>query len=202
MWKRNYAIVGIIILLSACFLGCTATMKADTRLEQKNYRGAIELYREYLTQNPGDFRVRSKLGFACFKAGILDNAAAEFESALRMKPGDPFPTLYLGVTCLKQKKLSQAMAIWENYKDSERPLVEKEIRRQLALLRAARDKDRAFKKAEQISTPDGSKKSAAQQLAIQMDESARKVEDAWEEAKSTAMTVEDDGGDGDGGGDG
>lgn len=200
MQKRNYAIVGIIILLSVCLLGCTAAMKADTRLEQKNYRGAIELYSEDLTQNPGDFRVRSKLGFAYFRAGMLDNAAAEFESALRMKPGDPFPTLYLGVTCLKQKKLSQAMAIWKNYKDSERPLVEKEIRRQLTLLRAASDKDRAFKKAGQISAPDSSKENAAQQLAIQMDDSIRKVEAAWEEAISAAIPVEDDGGDGDGDG--
>lgn len=200
MQKRNCAIVGIIIFLSVCLLGCTAAMKADSRLGQKNYRDAIELYREYLTQNPSDFRVRSKLGFAYFKAGMLDNAAAEFESGLRMKPDDPFPTVYLGVTYLKQKKLSQAMTIWKNYKDSEKPLVEKEIGRQLALLRAARDKDRAFKKAEQISTPDGSKKSAAQQLAIQMDESVRKVEIVWEEAKSAATAVEDGGGDGEGGG--
>ncbi len=200
MQKRNYAIVGIIILLLACLPGCTATMRADTRLEQKNYRSAIELYSEDLTQNPGDFRVRSKLGFAYFKAGMLDNAAAEFESALRMKPGYPFPTLYLGVTCLKQKKLSQAMAIWKNYKDSKRPLVEKEIRRQLTLLRTARDKDRAFKKAGQISAPNSSKKNAAQQLAIQMDESIRKIEAAWEKAKSAAPTVEDNGGDGDGDG--
>ena len=202
MWKRNYAIAGIIILLSAGLLSCTAAMKADVRLGQKNYRGAIELYGEYLTQNPGDFRVRSKLGFACFKASMLDSAAAEFESALRMKPGDPFPTLYLGVTYLKQKKLSQAMAIWENYKDRERPLVEKEIRRQLALLRAARDKDRAFKKAGHISTPDSSKESAAQQFAIQMDESVRKVEAVWEKANSAATAVEDGGGDGDGDGGG
>jgi len=200
MQKRNYVIVGIIILLSICLPGCTTTMKADTRLEQKNYRGAIELYREYLTQNPSDFRVRSKLGFAYFKAGMLDNAAAEFESALRMKPGDPFPTLYLGATRLKQKRLSQAIAIWKNYKDSERPLVEKEIGRQLTLLRVARDKDRAFKKAGQISTPDSSKESAAQQLTIQMDASIRKVEAAWEKAKSAAPAMEGDGGDGDGDG--
>ena len=201
MQKRKYAIVGIVILLLACLTGCTTTMKANTRLEQKNYKSAIELYREYLTQNTGDFRARSKLGFAYFKAGMLDNAAAEFESALRMKPGDPFPTLYLGATRLKQKKLSQVMTIWKDYKDSERPLVEKEIRQQLTLLSSARDKDRAFKKDGQISTPDSSKKNTAQQLAIQMDESIRKVEAAWEKAKSTAMTVENEGG-GDGGGDG
>ena len=200
MWKRNYAIVEIIILLSACLLGCTVAMKADIRLEHKNYRGAIELYNEYLTQNPGDFRVRSKLGLAYFRAGMLDNAAAEFESALRIKPGDPFPTLYLGVTYLKQKKLIHAMAIWENYKDSERPLVEKELRRQLTLLRAASDKDRAFKKAGQLSTPDSLKENAVQQLATQMDESIRKVEAAWEETNSAVMPVEDEGGDGDGGG--
>jgi len=200
MQKRNYAIVGMIILLLACLLGCTTTMKANSLLEQKNYRGAIELYREYLTQNPGDFRVRSKLGFACFKASMLDNAAEEFESALRMKPGDPFSTLYLGATCLKQKKLSQAMAIWENYKDSERPLVEKEIRQQLALLRVAWDKDRAFKKAEQISTSYKSTKPAAKQFAIQMDKSIRKIESAWEKANSAALPMEDEVGDGDGGG--
>ncbi len=202
MWKRNCAIMGIIILLSACLPGCTSTMKADTRLEQKNYRGAIELYREYLTQNPGDFSVRSKLGFACLKAGMLDNAAEELESALKTNPGDPFPDLYLGVTYLKQKELKKAMSVWENYKDKERPLVEREIGRQLALLRAARDKDKPFGKAEQISTSDGSRKSAAQQLAIQIDESIGKVEAVWEKANSAAMAVEEGGGDGNGGGGG
>jgi len=202
MQKRNYAIVGMIILLSACLLGCTTIMKANSRLEQKNYRGAIELYREYLTQNPGDFRVRNKLGFACFKASMLDNAAEEFESALRMKPGDPFSTLYLGVTYLKQKELSKAMTIWENYKDKQRPLVEKEIGRQLALLRAEREKDTPFGKADQLSATDGSKISAPKQLVIQMDESIRKAEAAWREAEEAAMTVTDGGSDGDGEGGG
>ena len=198
MWKR-YRVMGIVILLMACIMGCTGVMKADMRLEQKNYRGAIELYKEYLTQNPGDFSVRSRLGLAYLKANMPDNAAAEFESALRMKPGDPFPTLYLGVTYLKLKELSKAMAIWGNYKDKQRPLVEKEIGRQLVLLRAEREKNTPFGKADQLSATDGSRLSTPKQLAMQMDESIRKAEAAWGEAESAAMAVADGAGDGDGG---
>jgi hypothetical protein len=72
----------------------------------------------------------------------------------------------------------------------------------LALLRTAWDKDRAFRKAEQIATPDSSKESVAQQLVIQMDESIGKAEAAWEEAQSAAMTMVDGEGDGEGSGGG
>ena len=79
-------------------------------------------------------------------------------------------------------------------------MVEKEIRQQLALLRVALDKDRAFKKTEQISTSYRSKKPAAKQFAIRMDKSIRKIEAAWEKANTAALPVEDEVGDGDGGG--
>lgn len=198
MWNR-YRVMGIVILLLTCIMGCTAAMKADMRLEQKNYRGAIELYKEYLAQNPGDFRVRSKLGLAYLRAGMPDNATAEFESALRTNPDDPFPTLYLGMTYLKQKRLDEAITTWETYKDKERPLVEKEVGRQLELLRAERDKETPFGKADQFSATNGSLIAAAKQRAMQMDKSIREIETAWEEAERAAMAVADGGGDGDGG---
>lgn len=189
MRKINYGIVGIIISLLAFLVGCTATMKADRLLEQKNYTGAIELYKQNAIKNPGDFNARSKLGFAYFKAGMLDNAVDEFNSTLKMEPGDPFSTLYLGATYLKRKQLPQAIAIWERYKDSERPEVEKEIGRQVALLLAA-------------SRATGSSESTTQKIVRQMDSSVEKAEAAWYDAEMSAINQAFGGGGGNGGGGG
>jgi len=120
---------------------------------------------------------------------MLDNAIEEFQSALRTTPGDPFSILYLGATYLKQKKLPQAITVWEKYKDSERPQVEEEIGRQLALLRtAARVTD--------------SSESTTQSIARQMDQSVEKAEAAWYDAEMTALSGAGSSGGGGGGGGG
>ncbi|MDD5723252.1 MAG: tetratricopeptide repeat protein [Syntrophales bacterium] len=179
MRKKNYWIIGIIIPLLALFSGCSTFIKADTLLARKDYRGAIELYKEHLVQHPGDSNAKSNLGFAYFKAGMLDNAAEEFQSSLKITPGDPFSTLYLGATYLKQKKLTQAITVWEKYKDSERSQVEKEIERQLALLRTA-------------SSVTESGKFTAQEIAEQMEQSIAKAEAAWYDAEFRALTEDQD----------
>ncbi len=200
--QKKYRVMGFVILLLTCMMGCTAAMKADMRMNQNDYGAAIELYTEHLAQNPGDLRARSRLGLAYLKAGMTDKAASEFESVFGSEPADPFSTLYLGITYLRQKRLDEAITTWEKFRDSERPLVEEEVERQLALLRAVRDKETPFGKADQFSATDDSLIAAAKQRTLQMDESIKKVEAAWEEAEQAALTPGEGQGDGDGGGGG
>ena len=189
--SKQIWIVGIMISLMAFSLGCSAFMKADILMIQDDYRGAIELYQQYLVHHPDDFDAIRNLGFAYFKAGMSDRAVEAFRASLEITPSDPFTILYLGATYLGQKKLSQATEVWEQFEDSGRPQVENEIERQLVLLRAA---SRAI----------GSTSDAKASLVGQMEQATLQVEAAWQKAEVEAATEgggnRNADGDGDGGG--
>lgn len=190
--RQKYLIIVMIIPMLALFPGCSAFMKGDMRLARSDYRGAVELYTTYLAEHPDNVDAKSNLGFAYVKAGMLDDAVDEFQSLLKITPGDPFATLYLGVTYLMQKKLLPAIKVWESFEDKSRPEAEEAIGMELTLLRSV-----AYG-AESSEEPSPA-------VVRQMKESAEKVEAAWHEAElriAVASGGDRSGGDGNDGGGG
>lgn len=160
----------MLISLMALFSGCSPFIKADMLLARNDYRGAIELYAKYLADHPDNMDATGNLGFAYFKAGMWNQAAEAFELTLEGAPRQPFSTLYLGATYLKQRRLMPAVAIWEEYQDMERPEVEREIRQQITLLKAA---------ARGVETG----RLTVQEIATQMKRSVETVEATWYDAE-------------------
>lgn len=206
MTRKDYTIWVALFLGFFWLIGCSMSMKANTQLSKENYKGAITLYKEHLAHNPDDVQARSKLGFSNLKAGRLDEAASEFESTLKAKPGYPFSVLYLGLVYLSQEKFDKAIMTWQGYRNKKKPLVEEEIKRQLTLLLTAHKQREAWKplaKEGRDRTPVSSapclkdmKGFAIQQLVKKMEASINKAEAAQKEADELAEITEVDGGGG------
>ena len=71
------------------------------------------------------------------KTGRLNEAIAEFETTLKNEPGEPFATYYLGLAYLNKEDFEKAIQVWEGYRNMNKPHIEEEIGRQLALLKIA-----------------------------------------------------------------
>ena len=204
MTRKDYAIWVVLFLGLFWLIGCSMSMKANIQLSKENYKGAITLYKEHLAQNPDDVQARSKLGFANLKTGRLDEAASEFESMLKAKPGYPFSVLYLGLVYLSQEKFDNAIMTWQGYRNKEKPLVEEEIKRQLTLLLIAHKQREVLKslakegcdRAPVSSAPclKDMKGFAIQQLVKQTEASINKAEAVQKEADELAEITEGDGG--------
>jgi len=130
---RRFFLLAFILLYS----GCTSYMAGNFQLSNKNYEEAIIDYREEISKNPEHWQARGKLGFAYLKTGQLEEAVNEFTKVLEQEPGDPHATLYLGLAYLNMGEVSQTIAIWKNFSNKSKPLVEQEIKRQLTLLEIA-----------------------------------------------------------------
>ena len=148
MSKRKYIILGVLCLVLVFLFGCgiAGLTKAGLKLNQEKYEEAIPLYKEHLAKNPDFVHARSRLGFAYLKTGRLDEAVTELKAALKLKPGEPYSVLYLGLAYLNKEEFGKAIKVWQGYRNKERPLVEKEIKRQLTLLQIA-ESQRAVKNA-------------------------------------------------------
>jgi tetratricopeptide (TPR) repeat protein len=137
MIRGKEIIVGFLIAGLAFLIGCggvTELTKAEIKLGAKNYNEAISLYKQYLTRNSDSAIGHSKLGFAYLKTGRLDEAVAEFQNALKIEPGEPYSTYYLGLAWLNKENYEKAIETWQGYRNSSKPLLEEEIKRQLTLL--------------------------------------------------------------------
>ncbi len=150
MSKRKQVFLVILSLgmmfLFSCggFRGFIEYNKAGIMLSQKKYEEAIPIYKDFIAKHPDVVDARSRLGFAYLKLGRLDEAITQFETALKMEPGDPYSVLYMGIAYLNKNDFGKAMEIWQGYRNTEQPLVENEIKRQLTLLQIA-ESQRAVK---------------------------------------------------------
>jgi tetratricopeptide (TPR) repeat protein len=136
-------LLGAILLLGCATLELT---KAEIMMSRKKYAESIPILKQYLAKNPDSFQARSRLGFAYLKTGQLDAAIVEFKKSLEIKPGEPYATLYLGMAYLNKEDFDGAIDVWRSYRNTEKPLVEREVKRLTRLIRIA-EAHRAARKA-------------------------------------------------------
>lgn len=72
-------------------------LAAATRQQSANYRDYEFLFRQTLARNPGSSFLHSNLGVILMSTGREAEAAAEFESAVRLTPADPDYHVNLGL---------------------------------------------------------------------------------------------------------
>lgn len=131
---------GFLVTGLVFFLGCAGSAEftqAELKLTTKKYEEAIPLYKGYVAKQPNSVMGHSKLGFVYFKTGRLDEAIAEFQTALKNGPGDPYATYYLGLAWLNKENYEKAIETWQGYRNRSQPLIEAEIKRHLTLLQIA-----------------------------------------------------------------
>lgn len=152
--KINYTQVAFIIVLAA-LSGCSPYMKGTFDIERENYEAAIGNLQEELSKNPNNWRARQGLGLAYLKTGQNDKAIDEFQYILGQEPGittafgyapgnynpqlgqkpkDPFSTYHLGLAYLYNGQRSEAQETWKSYQNSQEPIVENEIHKQLTVV--------------------------------------------------------------------
>jgi len=131
------SVVLILLLISMSGCGEIELIKAEMKMAGEQYTPAIKIYREYLTKNPNSIDARNKLGFAYLKTGLLDDSIEEFETVLRLEPGNCYAILYLGMAYLNKEDPGKAITILQTYRNTEKPLVEAEIKRLLTVVQIA-----------------------------------------------------------------
>lgn len=138
-----------LCLLGAILLSGCATLeltKAEIMVSQKKYAESIPIFKQYLVKNPDSVQARSRLGFVYLKTGQLDAAIAEFKKALKIEPREPYATFYLGMAYLNKEDFDGAIDVWRSYRNTEKRLVEREVKRLIRLIRIA-EAHRAARKA-------------------------------------------------------
>ncbi|MBU1712276.1 MAG: hypothetical protein KKD47_04140 [Proteobacteria bacterium] len=135
----NIILLVTISLLSGCGGGGVST-KAELRRETENNVEAIPYNSGYLAATPDSDKSPSKLGFWYLKTGRVDEAIAEFKTALKKEPGDPFLIYYLGLAYLNKDDFEKAIHVWKSYRNKTHPQVEEEIERHLTLIHIARSR--------------------------------------------------------------
>ncbi len=71
---------------------------AATRVQSENYRDYETLFRATLARNPGSSFLHSNLGVILMSSGREAEAAAHFQEAVRLTPGDPDYRVNLGLS--------------------------------------------------------------------------------------------------------
>jgi len=146
MLKRIFSVLVGLFMIVSFFSGCVTMVESEVLFSKGKYNEVIPIYKKSLVEDPDNIMFRSKLGFAYLKTGRIDEAVSELETVQRIKPGEAYSALYLGMAYLNKGDLSDAIRIWKGYKNDSAPIVEAEIKRQLTLLLIA-DSQRQAKKA-------------------------------------------------------
>jgi len=141
--------INIILLVTVSFLsGCGGggvSTKAELKREAGKSIEAMPYNSGYLAATPDSDKSQSKLGFWYLKTGRVDEAIAEFKTALKKEPGDPFSIYYLGLAYLNKEDFEKAIQVWKGYRNKIHPQVEEEIERHLTLIQIARSRKFAVK---------------------------------------------------------
>lgn len=133
-----------VSLLSGCGGGGVST-KAELKQKTEKNIGAIPFTGGYLAASPDAKKSPSKLGFWYLKTGRIEEAIAEFATALKKEPGDPFSIYYLGLAYLNKEDFEKTIQIWKGYRNKINPQVEEEIERHLTLIQIAQSRKFAAK---------------------------------------------------------
>ena len=99
------------VALSAVLL---TTLAAATRRQSATYSGYETLFRATLVRNPGSGFLHSNLGVIFMSSGRESEAAAEFQTAVRLVPDDPDYRVNLGLALAQLPgRLSEAVAEYQ-----------------------------------------------------------------------------------------
>lgn len=128
MGKRIFMAMGWLALV-AVMGGCGTLGMAGFKMTFGNYDQAIELYQDYLEENPDSVKARNGLGFAYLQTGEIDRSIALFEEALRMEPDNSFSSLRLGQAYVNVGRIDSAIDAWTGFSFQSRENVEEEVHR-------------------------------------------------------------------------
>jgi tetratricopeptide (TPR) repeat protein len=131
---RFPCLVFLIFTLSCSAYFSKNSFIGDYKLSQKNYGEAIERFEQDLSENPDNWRVREKLGYAYLKTDQYDKAITEFEEVLKEIPKRPYATYYLGLAYLKNGNRRKSIDVFKSYRNEEEPLVELQVKKHLTIL--------------------------------------------------------------------
>lgn len=143
--RINKTVAAFFMAILIGISGCTL-MKADMKIDAKEYDEAIPLLESYLADNPDSISALNKLGFAYLKSGQIANAVKTFKTALDKDPDDPYAVFYLGIAYLNMEKIGEAISLWKDFPRERNPIVGDEVKRHLTLLLIAQSQ-RNVKKA-------------------------------------------------------
>lgn len=101
--------------------------------EKEDWAEAVAHLRPYIKGNQEDVENRQLLGYALYRLDQRPQARVEFERVLKLRPGDKFAALYLGLVLLKMDKQEKAVKAWKEYMEPE-DAIQKELQTQLAKL--------------------------------------------------------------------
>ena len=124
-------------LLCLTLVGCLGSMKADMKLAQEDWQGAIGLYKEVLVESPDSIHALSRLGFCYLKTNQLDMSIDTFKQVLAKEPGESYSVLYLGLAYLNKEQFHKTLEVWQGYNNKDKPLVEEEINRLMPIVTMA-----------------------------------------------------------------
>jgi tetratricopeptide (TPR) repeat protein len=128
---------GIFFVATWVLSGCSAYMRGNFKLSQKQYEAAITDFQEALARDPDHWQARRQLVCAYVNGGQYDKAIEELTKVLQQRPGEPDATYYLGLAQLRNEQLPRATQTWKTYKNTEKPMVAEAIRRQVTVVEIA-----------------------------------------------------------------
>ncbi|MFH0994979.1 MAG: tetratricopeptide repeat protein [Pseudomonadota bacterium] len=96
---------GSMVVLNAVSLN----ISGDQLYQACNLQGAVEEYRKALQLDPSNINVHNSLGVCYGTMAMYDEAAAEFDAALLLKPDEVMALYNLGVICLLTDRKEMAL---------------------------------------------------------------------------------------------
>jgi len=105
-------------------------VEADRNLESGNYDIAIENYKFLLSESPGSWKLKTRLGFTYIKAGQYDNAI-EVLNTIKNINGLPWAHYYLGYAYKYKKEHQKAIEHWSLFQNKSRPEVERLVKKEI-----------------------------------------------------------------------
>lgn len=131
----------LAVFLSWCMIFMTGCMpssfqrEGDARYKDGNYKEAVGLYQQALTEDPENTKAMNKLAASYLHLGQYEDARKQAAQSLEIDGGQPEAILHLGSAYLGLENYKAAEQTWKKYKDDNQPKVTEELTRIMTLLR-------------------------------------------------------------------
>jgi predicted Zn-dependent protease len=104
-----------VVLTVALLVACSGSQRANSDLFAGAYARAAEEFEALTAKEPGDVMAWRKLGYARYKSLELRAAISAFEETLRLAPGDPDATFYLGQSLIASGRQREGLEVLAGY---------------------------------------------------------------------------------------